>query len=368
MVVAYDIIEKEFPRIEVDTPLSKVVPMFERTSAIVVMDGKSYQGMLIEKDVMRAKLSLDTKAKTMIRHVPKVSSDMQVEEMARLIIESGTYMLPVLPQDTLMGVVTADGLLSEIVAREYGDESIKTYMNSPVTTIGADDTVGKAIKMFKELNISRLPVVDKHRLTGIITMDDIARKIIHPEDKAKGWGKYGEIIAEKKHYLDLPVEGLMVDDPLMMPPESTIKEIIESMILYNLRGMLLGADNQVQGIVTKKDLLRPLAARMEQHQQVFSLQFAGELDDIPNFNKEEARSYALDELQRHQRFLEVGELYLHLKRHKETKQGIPLIYCKVRLSSPRGMFVADEEGWGFMHAIRGAMTDIDRQIRKAERR
>jgi len=55
-----------------------------------------------------------------------------------------------------------------------------------------------------------------------------------------------------------------------------------------------------------------------------------------------------------------------LKRYKEVRQNIPLIYCKIRLSAPRSRFVAADANWGFLQAIRKSMVDIDRQIHKAE--
>lgn len=360
--------EPDFPRVEMDTPLSKVIPLLKESSAVVVMNGKQYQGLLVEKDIMRAKLSLNTKARTVLRHVPKLSPDTPAEEIARLIVESGVYLLPVLEGERMRGAVSADRLLRETARRDFGDQPIRRYMSSPVVTIAPHDRVGKALKLFKEKDISRLPVVDNGRVQGILTMDDIARKVIHPEDKAKGWGKYGEIIAEKKRYLEMPVHGLMVDNPIIMPPEASVQEVIDTMIAHGIRGMLLGADRRVEGIVTKKDLLRPLAASGQERGQPIVIQFAGELDTIQDFSKEQATAYLLDELAKHQRFLEVGELYVHLKQHKEVKQGLPLIHCKMRLSSPRGMFVAADEGWGFMNALRQALGDIERQIRKAEDR
>ncbi|MDD3493525.1 MAG: CBS domain-containing protein [Candidatus Thermoplasmatota archaeon] len=365
MVSAQDVMEPDFPRVEMDTPLSKVIPLLKESSAVVVMDGRQYQGLLVERDIIRAKLSLETKAKTVLRHVPKLSPDTPAEEIARLIVESGVYLLPVLEGERMQGAVSADTLLREVARRDFGDQPIRRHMSSPVVTIAPEERLGKALKMFKERDISRLPVVDNGQVKGILTMDDVTRKVIHPEDRAKGWGKYGEIIAEKKRYLEMPVYGLMVDNPLIMPPEASVQEVIDAMIAHDIRGMLVGADRRVEGIVTKKDLLRPLAASARDRRQPIVIQFAGELDSIKDFSKEEAAAYLLDELAKHQRFLEVGELYVHLKQHKEVRQGLPLIYCKMRLSSPRGMFVAADEGWGFMNALRQAMGDIDRQIRKA---
>ncbi len=367
MVSAKDLLETDFPSTEAAAPLSKAIPSFKEVDSLVVVDNGSYRGLLRERDVMRAKIPLNSKAETYRMHVSKLSPDTPVEEIARLMVESGVYMLPVL-DDGLSGVVTADALLEAAADTSYGDEAVKKYMSSPVTTITPDESVGKALKYFKERDISRLPVVEDGEAVGIVTMDDIVSRVIHPEEKAKGLEQHGEYIGEKKHYLKMPVKGIMVEKLLVMPPDTPIRRVVEGMHRHGLRGMLIGEGTTIDGIVTKKDLLEPLAALAREEATPFIVQFAGPLDELAEFDKQEARSYLEGGVQTYRDYLRNGYLYVHLKEHKETLRGISSIYCKMRLSTPRGMFIAGEEGWGAMHAIRNAFDVIQRQIRKAEER
>lgn len=367
MVSANDLLETDFPRIEVAAPLSKAIHLFKEVDSLVVMEDGTYRGLLRERDVMRAKIPLNSKAETYLTHVSKLSPGDPAEEIARLMVGSDVYMLPVL-DDGLAGVVTADALLAAAADTSYGDEAVKNYMSSPVTTITPEESVGKALKYFKEQDISRLPVVENGEAVGIVTMDDIVSRVIHPEEKAKGLAEHGEYIGEKKHYLKMPVKGIMVEKLLIMPPDASIRDIIAGMRRRHLRGMLIGTETTVQGVITKKDLLEPIAALAREEAMPFVVQFAGPLDKLAEFDKQEARSYLEDAVQTYRDFLRNGYLYVHLKEHKETLRGISSIYCKMRLSTPRGMFIAGEEGWGAMHAIRNAFSVIERQIRKAEER
>ena len=119
--------------------------------------------------------------------------------------------------------------------------------------------MGKALKYFREQDVSRLPVVEDDDAIGIVTMDDIVEQVIHPEEKAKE-KKYGGYIGEKKHYRTMPLRGIMIEKLLIMPPETSIREIIEAMPKHGMRGMLIGKGATFNGIVTKKDLLEPIAA------------------------------------------------------------------------------------------------------------
>jgi CBS domain-containing protein len=368
MVSANDLLETDFPRIDANTPISKAIHLFSEVDSLIVTGEDGYRGVLRERDVMRAKIPLNSKAETYLTHVPKLSPDETAEETARLMVESGVYMLPVLDNNGLQGVVTADAILDVAAGTAYGDEPVKSYMSSPVISIEVGESVGKALKYFKEKDISRLPVMEDGETVGIVTMDDIVNRVIHPEEKAKGLEKHGEYIGEKKHYLKMPVEGIMVEKLLIMPPGATIGKVVEAMHEHGLRGMLIGRDATVQGIVTKKDLLEPIAALVREEAMPFVVQFAGPLDSLDEFDKREARSFLEDAVQTYREYLGNGYLYVHLKEHKETLRGISSIYCKMRLSTPRGMFIAGEEGWGAMHAIKNSFEVIERQIRKAEER
>jgi ribosome-associated translation inhibitor RaiA len=222
------------------------------------------------------------------------------------------------------------------------------------------------MKLFKENDISRLPVVDNTGIQGIITMDDIVNTILHPEKKAEGWARYGEWIGERSHYLDLPVEGVMSERLSMMPSDSTVDDVLNNLQRFHYRGMMIGDEVTIAGIITKKDLLEPLLST--QIQQPLYVQFAGELEEIEGFNKQQGLEEIQEIFEKYQEYLDNANVYVYLKQHKEKNRGLSLIYCKIRFSSPRGMFIAGEEGWGFMQALKNAGKVIDRQIRKSKPR
>ncbi len=48
-------------------------------------------------------------------------------------------------------------------------------------TIGADDSVGEALKTMKEHAVRRLPVIDGHELVGIVSQGDLAKSVDEEE-------------------------------------------------------------------------------------------------------------------------------------------------------------------------------------------
>ena len=48
-------------------------------------------------------------------------------------------------------------------------------------TIGADDSVGEALRTMKEHKVRRLPVIDGHELIGIVSQGDLAQNVDEEE-------------------------------------------------------------------------------------------------------------------------------------------------------------------------------------------
>ena len=48
-------------------------------------------------------------------------------------------------------------------------------------TIGADDSVEEALRTMAQYKVRRLPVIDGHRLAGIVSQGDVAKNL--PEDR-----------------------------------------------------------------------------------------------------------------------------------------------------------------------------------------
>ncbi len=367
-----EIMRKDYLSIEENEAISKALSKMSSTNGIIITKDGKYKGILNKSDLSRAKISPNAKAKTFLKNVASLDEKDTIERTAALMLESDSYLLPVFDKDKLIGIVTAKDLLKKAVEDDFGNEPIKKYISQPVIKINSEEPVSKAIKIFKEEDISRLPVFENNELSGIITIDDTISKFIHPEHRQGGSGqyqdtsKYGASMADKKDYFDIPVKGLMTEYVTMMNPDDELRSIVDTMLKKDYRGMIIGDNNRVDGIVTKKDLLEPLATSTIKEPIV--IQFSGKLDQIKDFNKTRPRDIIYSNFRKYLDYLDNAHIYTRLKQHSEQSKGIHIIFCKMRLSSPRGMFIASEEGWGYMDAINKSCEAIEKQIKKNKRR
>lgn len=367
-----EIIQKDFPKIDGNDPISKAASHMQNYEGIILLRDGKYDGLLNKRDLAKTKISPNTKAKTFLSHVAKLSSEETIEKTAALMLESDSYVLPVFDKKKLIGIVTAKDLLKAAVESEFGDETVDTFISQPVIKIDADDPISKAINLFNTKDISRLPVYENDQLSGILTIDDVFSIFVHPEHRQGGTGqykdksKYGAYMADKKEYLQIPVKGLMSELVTTLNSDETIRNVVNTMFERHYRGVLIGNEHTVEGIVTKKDLLEPLATTMVREPLV--VQFSGKLDQIKDFNKQWPRDVIHSNFEKYLDYLDNALITVRLKQHDEQSKGKHIIFCNMRLSSPRGMFVAKDEGWGYMDAINKCSEAIERQIEKKKER
>ncbi|MEF8878856.1 MAG: CBS domain-containing protein [Candidatus Thermoplasmatota archaeon] len=356
------LVDRDYLYLGSNESISKALPKFESTDTLIIKDGNKYQGVLLEKDIARTKISLNTKVKTFMTHAPTLKINQPVEETARLMLENRMYQLPVLENKKIKGVVTANQILTRIVKQEIGNKKAEEYMTSKLTTIKPGDPLSKAIKLFRGKDINIIPAVEDNRVIGILDMHSVLKRTVHPENRPEGFKEHGAYVDEKEGYIKTPVQNYMETPLKIFNPEDKINDIVDHMTKNNLHGVLIGNENKAEGILTKKDLLEPIAVYTKKEPII--VQFAGELDKLTGFNKEAAKKELFEDFRKYEDYLNVIQIFVHLKQHNETRRDLHLIHCRMRLSYPGGMFIATEEGWGYMHAIREAEAEVERQIKR----
>lgn len=118
-------------------------------------------------------------------------------------------------------------------------------MSSPVYVVTTTDNVAYARNIMLRHRISRLPVMEGEELRGIITKKDIAYRL-----------RQAEPIWRRRPIDSIPVEVLMVPDPITVSPETSTRDIAAIMLDKNISGLPVVENGTVAGIVTKRDIMR----------------------------------------------------------------------------------------------------------------
>jgi len=114
----------------------------------------------------------------MHKGVEWVGPDTPVTELAKLMLRHDIGAIPIGENDRLIGMVTD----RDIVCKGLADDSFdarrataRDVMTPGIHCCGEDDDLAKAVRHMEELNLRRLPVINKSkRMVGILSLGDVS--------------------------------------------------------------------------------------------------------------------------------------------------------------------------------------------------
>jgi CBS domain-containing protein len=112
----------------------------------------------------------------MTPHPTTASSSMSLVEAARTMRDAGIGDVIVVEGEEVRGVLTDRDIVVRAVAE--GRDPVRTrvgeIMSRELTTVAPDDEVETAIKLMREKAIRRLPVLERGRPIGVLSLGDLA--------------------------------------------------------------------------------------------------------------------------------------------------------------------------------------------------
>jgi CBS domain-containing protein len=118
----------------------------------------------------------------MTESVVTAESDSSVREVAELMRERNVGSVVLVAGASPVGLITDRDLAVNVLAGDRGaDDRAGDHASAPVVTAPAGMDVRDAAELMISHGIRRLPVFDGERLTGIVTLDDLAVRTGDPE-------------------------------------------------------------------------------------------------------------------------------------------------------------------------------------------
>jgi CBS domain-containing protein len=113
-----------------------------------------------------------------------VGAEDTVLDAARKLTDLGVGALPICgSDDRLKGVVTDRDIVVKVlgVGKNPADTKVGSLAQGEAVTIGADDDADEIFRTMSEHKVRRLPVIDGHRLVGMVALADAARALPDPD-------------------------------------------------------------------------------------------------------------------------------------------------------------------------------------------
>lgn len=359
-----DVMRREVYLVEGNDPVSRAIGiMREHNAPLVIVVDKLENGRILgaitERMIMRATYNPDAmKAKTVAARIPRISSSASVAEAARLMLENHVLALPVEEDGKIIGVIAVEDVVHAMGDEFFSKIRVGDVMSRELVSIGPRDTVGQAIALMREHGISRLPVVDGGKLVGVVTIHDIIIKVIQPRQRVTR----GEYAGEKLRTLSHQVKDIMTTDVIVARPDEPLSTAIRRMLEADVSCLIVVHDGRPVGILTRTDILAPIAALAEGERRAISVQLSFKVNNLSESDKEQVMEVVERFLRRLGESVGVGYLMLHFKEHKEKHGETHMIHCRARLNTDKAHVVGIGEGWTPSLAARVALDIIERKL------
>jgi len=123
----------------------------------------------------------------MVQEVIKVRADATVKEAVEIMNRYEIGCLIITKNGEAMGIMTERDVLKRIIPKSKNPEKTKVseIMSAPLIVGGPDMFVEDAAMLMFRKNIKKLPIMEKGKLVGLLTLSDIAR-IVHIQSLVKG--------------------------------------------------------------------------------------------------------------------------------------------------------------------------------------
>jgi ribosome-associated translation inhibitor RaiA len=140
---------------------------------------------------------------------------------------------------------------------------------------------------------------------------------------------------------------------------------MENMQKFNISSLVVVSKGRPAGILTKRDILEPLA-EMETPKQKITVQFSVKGVEIGDIQ----RGFIMGDFEvfsrKYQKILEAGTLFVYMKTHGTTFKGDQLIHCRLQFRTPKGSFSSSSEGYGVEATFRTALDRLEKQLLRSQ--
>lgn len=131
--------------------------------------------------MLRIKYLLATKPKTLW----SVGPDEPVLQAIRLMSEKEIGALPIMQADKVIGIVSERDYARKVIlmGRSSAETPVSQIMTTELITITPEDTVHRCMELMTENRIRHLPVLEKGKLVGMISIGDLVKAVIEEQQQ-----------------------------------------------------------------------------------------------------------------------------------------------------------------------------------------
>jgi ribosome-associated translation inhibitor RaiA len=172
----------------------------------------------------------------------------------------------------------------------------------------------------------------------------------------------GERAGEKVDLSDMAVSSVWSTPVVEAERTETLADAWSRMKQNDISCLIIAEKRVPIGIITKKDLLEPIAQRSMESRQM-TLQFSVKPDIKISEGARQAMLKDFDSfIRKYKKQLGLGKLFVYMKGHGSMKKGNQLIHCRLQFHTSAAQFYSKAEAWSAEEAFSLALDRLERRV------
>ncbi len=249
------------PAIEIDPSytVSKVMSEISKndTYDVFCLDGNSVLTTNV-RSLLAAKNISHMKIGPFLSPIHSFTKDDLVQTAANTIAHYRIRAVPVLENNKIIGCITAKSILELLSKKNNQWIGANLILTADPITIKSNESLATARRLMISKKIDHLPVIDKNVVRQVLTSYHVLQTL-NPEErlgkKSLDMRKVGNLEARIGNIGSTRIPRCL--------PNDNLNTIIKSMLDTNTTCCLVSLWDKLQGIITYRDILSLLAAKIE---------------------------------------------------------------------------------------------------------
>src|SRR2546422_169269 len=273
------------------------------------------------------------------------------------------------------------------------DLPVSDFMSTNLVTATPDETLGDVLGKMKSHDIHELPVIDRKKLVGVVTMRELMRRRnlppatkvstvlevppeVTPEtplpeaaEKMISAGFRAIPVVKGKALVGIIsrsdiVRALVETRALAGGPEADVQRAAELMAKHHVSSIIVTESDEPVGIITSQDLMQFLAGLREREQLFVEI---GGLEDEPKDTYDEIYAVIQKGMRRIAPVVQPRTLTIHFQKYKP--EGDRWKYSlRARFTTSHRIYYAHEFDWDLWVALTKLLDTLYKRIVKEKER
>ena len=245
--------------IEPSDTLSSVINKISKNNVydVFYLSGKSVLSTNI-RTLLNAKNITEMKVESFLYPIPYLSPNDSVQKAANIITHYRIREVPIVQKNKIVGVVTVQRILKLLSTKD--NKWIKAnliYTQNPII-ISSEETLSNARRIMISKRLDHLPVSDKGKIKQVLTSAHVLEHILPQERQGKK-----SVGVRTLHKLESKIGNIGTVRFPQCTPSDDLNHIVNLMLKTNTSGCLVNLWDNLQGIITFRDILGLLALKIE---------------------------------------------------------------------------------------------------------